>query len=123
MGECRFFRAIVAGRAAGRKICLVDEVWRYCHPGFIAPELAAVVQTGRKWELETVFATQRPQRVNESILGEVTEAVSFHLIGSNAVDKLADNYELDPEELGRLPAGHYVSRNMQSGAVLRGRLW
>lgn len=113
----------VSKRGAGRKLVLVDEVWRYCHPGFIPSELAAVVQTGRKWELETVFATQRPQRVNESILGEVTEAVGFHLIGSNAVEKMADNYELDPAELGQLPTGHWVSRNMQSGAVLRGRLW
>jgi hypothetical protein len=36
---------------------LVDEVWRFCTPSFIPPELASAVQTGRKWELETVFAT------------------------------------------------------------------
>ena len=113
----------VAGRGAGRKILLVDEVWRFCSPSWIPPELAACVQTGRKWELESLFATQRPQRINESILGEVTEAVAFHLIGSNAVQKLVDNYEFDAGEIGRLPAGHWVSRSMVTGGVMRGRLW
>lgn len=113
----------VAGRGPGRKIVLVDEVWRFCSPSFIPPELAACVQTGRKWELETVFATQRPQRINESILGEVTEAVSFHLIGANAVEKMADNYDFNAEEIGRLPAGHWVSRSMVTGGEMRGRMW
>lgn len=113
----------VAGRGPGRKVLLVDEVWRYCNPAWIPPGLAACVQTGRKWELETVFATQRPQRLNESILGEVTEAVSFHLIGANAVAKMVDNYEFDGAELGRMPAGHWVSRSMVTGGVMRGRLW
>ena len=113
----------VAGRGPGRKIVLVDEVWRFCSPAFIPPELAACVQTGRKWELETVFATQRPQRINESILGEVTEAVSFHLIGANAVEKMAANYDFNAEEIGRLPAGHWVSRSMVTGGEMRGRMW
>lgn len=113
----------VADRGPGRKILLVDEVWRYCNPAWIPPQLAACVQTGRKWELETVFASQRPQRINESILGEVTEAVSFHLIGANAVAKMVDNYEFDGSEISRLPAGHWVSRSLVTGGMLRGRLW
>lgn len=113
----------VAGRGPGRKVVLVDEVWRFCSPHAIPPELALVVQTGRKWELETVFATQRPQRINESILGEATEAVSFHLIGRNAVDRMVGQYEFAAEELGRLPAGHWVSRSLVTGTELRGRLW
>ena len=113
----------VSGRGPGRKILLVDEVWRFCSPGWIPPELAAAVQTGRKWELETVFATQRPQRINESILGEVTEAVSFHLTGSNAAARMEDEYGFNAEEIGRLPAGHWESRSMVSCGMLRGRLW
>lgn len=113
----------VSQRGGGRKVLLVDEVWRYCNPAFIPRELAACVQMGRKYELETVFATQRPQRVNESILGEVTEAVSFHLIGKNAVGKMSDCYDMAAEEIEKLPAGSWVSKNMQSGGLMRGRLW
>lgn len=113
----------VSRRGPGRKIMLIDEAWRYCQPSFIPAELARVVQTGRKWELETVFATQRPQRLNESILGEVTEAVSFQLIGENAADRLEKTYGLQAADIERLPAGHWIARNMRGGAFLRGRLW
>ena len=114
----------VSDRGPGRKILLVDEVWRFCNPAYIPPELALCVQSGRKWELETVFCTQRPQRINESILGEATEAVAFNLIGDNAVEKMARAYKLDPSEIENLPSGQWVSRSMVSGgAVMRGRLW
>ncbi len=113
----------VAQRGPGRKVLLVDEVWRFCSPSYIPPELALCVQTGRKWELETVFATQRPQRINESILGEVTEAVSFHLVGANAVEKMTRDYDFNADEISRLPAGHWVSRSIERGTELRGRLW
>jgi len=44
----------VAGRGQGRKILLVDEVWKYCSPLNIPQELALCIQTGRKRGLELV---------------------------------------------------------------------
>jgi DNA helicase HerA-like ATPase len=43
------------------------------------------IQTGRKRRLETVFCTQRPNRLNEAITNEVSELVGFRLQGENAI--------------------------------------
>lgn len=107
----------------GRKLVLVDEVWRYCNPATIPHELALIVQDGRKSQLESLFLTQRPNRVNESILNEVTECVSFQLQGENGLAKLTDFYGFKGDELLGLAPGAYVAKNTQSGATLRGKVF
>ena len=69
---------------------LVDEVWKYCSPTAIPQELANCIQPGRIRNLEMMFATQRPNRLNETITNEVTELVCFRLQGVNALKRVAD---------------------------------
>lgn len=111
-----------AGRGPGRKVCLVDEVWRYCNNWTLPPELAACVQTGRVRELDLVFATQRPNRLNEAITGEATELVCFRLQGERAL-KVVEGLGADPETVSGLAAGEFYALDTGSGEILRGRLW
>lgn len=106
----------------GRKIVLVDEVWKYCSPLSIPRELAMLVQEGRKIELETVFVTQRPNRLNESILGEVTECVTFAMTGELGRAKVVAACQVPEEEVDTLQPGEFVSVSSRGGRV-RGRVF
>ena len=109
-------------RGPGKKVLLVDEIWKYCTPSAIPDELAAVVQTGRVYELELLCCTQRPNRLNGSILNEITELVCFALQDSNGLDTVADR-GADRERIARLPRGQFVSYDLDRGGELEGRLW
>lgn len=111
-----------ATQRAGRKVLLVDEVWRYCDPRRIPDELALVIQTGRVHGLEQVFCTQRPNRLNEAITNEATEAVWFRLQGRNALE-VVKNLDGDPDEVSSLPPGCFVSYDLERGGTLRGRVF
>jgi hypothetical protein len=111
----------VSERIPGPKALVVDEVWKYCSPQVIPPELAMVAQTGRKASLALMVLTQQPQRLNGSILNEVTEAVSFRLQFPRALELMAQ-YGYRPEELQSLPDLAWVAVNRLSGGELRGRI-
>ena len=64
-------------RGPGKKFLLVDEVWQWQNNLEMPRELALVVQTGREENLELVFATQLPHKINASITGQSTELVAF----------------------------------------------
>lgn len=111
-----------AAAMSGRKIVLIDEVWKYCSPQRIPDELAAIVQEGRKVGLEPVFLTQRPNRLNESILGEVTECVAFPLTGERGLLKVVNTCDVPEDEVDALENGQFVSVT-DRGGVLRGRVF
>jgi DNA helicase HerA-like ATPase len=110
-----------SSKLAGRKMLLIDEVWMYCTPGAIPKPLAVVVQTGRKRGLGTLFASQRPNRINEAITNGVTEAVCFRLQGENALKRVSD-LGADPVLIASLAEGQFVSV-LSDGREFRGRLW
>lgn len=111
-----------AGRGPGRKVLLVDEVWRYCNNWTLPAELAACVQTGRVRELDLIFATQRPNRLNEAISGEATELVCFWLQGERAL-KTVEGLGADSAVVVGLARGEFVAMDTGTGETTRGRLW
>jgi len=112
----------VSGRLGGPKVLLVDEAWKYCSPHSIPFSMANCIQTGRKHGLGMIFATQRPNKLNEAITNEVTECVCFRLQGGNALRRV-EELGADPSEVAGLAPGAFVSVNVQSGQATRGRLW
>lgn len=111
-----------SGTLPGRKVFLVDEVWRYCTNVAIPQPLAECIQTGRVRGLDCMFATQRPNRLNEAITNETSELVAFRLQGSNAL-KLVGDLGGDPGQVLNLPPGSFVSWNLQTGSSLSGRVF
>jgi hypothetical protein len=112
----------VAGSKPGRKCLLVDEVWRYCTNTSIPQTLAECIQTGRVRSLDTMFAVQRPNRLNEAITNEATEFVAFRLQGANAL-KTVESLGADPSAVWSLPPGRFESWNLESGGRLSGRVF
>ena len=121
----RFFcewALLASARGGGRKILLIDEVWKYCNPNAIPPELATCVQEGRKCGMQNVFTTQRPHLVNGSITNETTELVSFRLQEESAL-KRVEFLGLSAVEVSGLPLGTFIAVNRDSGGMLRGKVF
>ena len=112
----------IAAQMPGRKVLLVDEMWKYCSPNSIPTGLMKWVNDGRSYGCETVICTTQPNRVNETLLNGATEAVCFRLQGRNALASV-EALGMDPEELANLSPGRFVARNCETGAELAGRLW
>ena len=111
----------MAGKILGRKIFFVDEVWKHCSPNKIPLALARIVQDGRKNGITLITSTQRPNRINEAILNECNELVSFRLRGRNALNILtAYDEEFPVDELPQLTPLHFIARNLDTGGELRG---
>lgn len=112
----------IASRLPGRKLLMLDEAWKYCSPHSIPQPLANCVQTGRKRGLEMLFATQRPNKLNEAILNEWTEFVCFTLDGEKALDCVEER-GADRDEVRNLPLGSFVALNKHTRGVLRGKVF
>jgi hypothetical protein len=104
----------------GRKPFVVDEVWRHCSPRGLPPELLAVVKTGRKAGLQSVFITQKPRELNETLLAEGMEFVCFRLQGLNSLGRLDDYGMPGREQLPTLPRGQLIAWNKLSGGTRAG---
>ena len=111
-----------ACRGPGKKIVVIDEVWKYCSPNSIPIELARLAQTGRVENIECVFATQTPSAINKSITQGLSEIVSFRLDEHLGLDWLAGK-SMPADEIRTLPTGHFIARNCRTNEFLRGKTW
>ena len=113
----------VSGKLPGQTLFYVDEVWRYCSPHFRAKPFAVQLMDGRKSGTGTLLTTHSPHRMNEAIISEATELVSFHLRGERKLDYLRRNCDEFPvDKLPALPPFHYIAQNLESGRLATGKL-
>ena len=120
----RYFASFVrnaAKRGPGRKLFAVAELWNFCTEDSIPAELAMLAQDGRSDGVEFVFDTQRPEKLNPSIIGAATEIVCFRLDEKQALKAVAAMGH-DPEAVRALPFGSFISRDLKGGEV-RGRVF
>lgn len=112
-------------RGPGKKLFFVDELWRWATPNFIPPDLANIAQAGRPENIELVSATQRPNRVNEAILGQTTELACFRLDISNGVNTIVELTDglLSSDKIRSLPLGKFISINRLSRGTLSGQVF
>src|SRR5882724_7354407 len=60
----------MSGQLPGQKILFADEVWKVCSPNLLPKTLAQIIQDGRKFGIGLLATTQRPNRLNETIIAE-----------------------------------------------------
>ena len=109
-------------RGPGKKVLLVDELWKFCSPNQIPKELAVVAQTGRVENLELLTATQLPHKIHASISGQSTELVCFRLDEPLALDKVQE-LGADRDAVQGLPLGSFIAWNRLSRARLDGKVF
>jgi hypothetical protein len=112
----------LSSRLPGRKVFVTDEAWKYQTNNKCPQPLRNCIQTGRKRELEMIFASQQPNKLNEVITNEVTELVCFRLQGDNALQRV-ESLGVLPSGVSNLPLGSYIARNCVSGREIVGKLW
>ena len=120
----RYFAAFVRNvskRGPGRKLFAVAELWNFCTEDSIPAELAMLAQDGRSDEVQFVFDTQRPEKLNPSVIGAATEIVSFRLDEKQALKTVAEMGH-DASQVRALPFGSFVSRTL-NGASVSGKVF
>jgi hypothetical protein len=105
----------------GRKVAVVDEAWKYVTTRRHPVELETCVREGSHAGLDTLFASQTPGQLHETIRAECTELVCFHLEEDKTLDWPVSKGMI-ADELKSLPNFHYVARNLQTRAELRGSI-
>lgn len=109
----------------GQKILVADEIWKFCTPNFIPLSLRAIVQNGRKRGIGLLATSQKPNKMNETIIGEATEFIGFRLEGRNLLKCLEENMETFPvADLSSLlyvekVKAHCIAQNRISGVQRR----
>lgn len=109
----------------GQKIFLADEIWKFCTPNFMPVALMAIIQNGRKHGIGLLATTQKPNKMNETIIGEATEFIGFRLEGRLLLQSLERNMETFPtRDLSGLVLvdkvkSHCIAQNRRSGVVRR----
>ncbi len=109
-------------RGPGKKIVLIDEVWKFCSPNGIPKELAQLAQMGRAENLELMTATQLPHKVHASITGQCTELVCFRVDEPLALNRVQECGGV-ADEVKSLPLGSFLSWNRLSGGRLAGKMF
>jgi hypothetical protein len=117
---CSWVRG-VSKRGPGRKLVCIAELWNFCTEDSIPAELAMLAQDGRQDEVSFVFDTQRPEKLNPSVTGAMTELVCFRLDEKRALKSLTDLGGA-PEVVSNLPLGSFVSYGLDGG-TLAGRVF
>jgi len=114
----------MAGRLPGRKILAADELQKLTTPwpAGLPPELATVMETGRRHGLDCAFVSQAPNLLHNRIRNQITELVCFQLIDPRAVEWVA-LAGLDADRVRALRPGQWVARNLRSGATAAGRVF
>jgi len=114
----------VCDRGPGEKIISLPEIWRFCTPDSIPPEFAALMQMGRELNAHVVLDTQRPELVNESVIGAATELVCFKLIAPDAL-RTVQKIGADAQRIGSndFRLGQFIAYNRLTGGQLEGKLF
>jgi len=100
----------VIQRGNGRKLVSLPEIWQFCTPDSIPAEFSVLCQKGAKFGIHLIMDSQRPDMVNDSVLGASTELICFKLLSPDAlaaVKKLG----ADPLEVSSLPLGSFIAIN------------
>ena len=110
----------------GKKIIYIPEIWRLCTPDSIPAGFATLIQMGRELGSHVICDTQRPELVNESVLGQSTEFILFKL-QPTALDAIRVVRRMFPNapaiEKPEWPLGQFWSVNVLSGETETGRMF
>lgn len=112
----------VSSSLDGRKLFCCDELQKLVGTNQVSPELALVLETGRRYGLDVALITQQPNLVHNRIRNQLTEVVSFRQIDAAPIQWL-EGAGFKGEELSALPNGRFVARNLLTGGQATGLLF
>lgn len=102
-------------------LLVVDEVQKYTSAQYVSPHFKNCLETGRKWGLDTLSLSQRPNGINTAIREQFTEIFFFRMIEENS-HKFGEYFGISAEEQSALADGEYIYLNMKTGERRPGRI-
>jgi ABC-type dipeptide/oligopeptide/nickel transport system ATPase component len=112
----------VSQRLQGKKLFCCDELQKLTGTNQVGWELACVVETGRRYEIDTCFISQQPNLIHNRLRNCLSEVATFAQVDANAIQFLAE-VGFNEESVRALRPGEYLCRNLNTGAEERGRVF
>lgn len=114
----------VSATIRGKKLFCCDELQRFVGSGKeeISPELSALLETGRRYELDFLGIAQSANLINTRLRNQLTRIISFRQSDERAVRFLEQN-GFDAEAVRGLKPGQYIDRDLQTGQTKTGRVF
>jgi hypothetical protein len=98
----------------GHKIFACDELQMLVSTSAAPAELRAILQTGRRFQLDFYAITNALNAIHNSIRNQLTEVYAFFQTDTNAIAYLSEN-GFDTEQIRNLKGFDYLWRNLRTG--------
>lgn len=116
------FALAVALEAMGKSAVMVtDEIQQFVSTSECPIEYKQIIETGRRWNLDTVQLSQRPNAVNAAMREQFTELFLFRLQEENSL-KFAASIGANVETVMNLPPHEYLYFHAIKGREATGKL-
>jgi len=98
----------------GRKVLVIDEIQKYVmpSPSHAPAPFQMLLDEGRRFKVDMILVSRRPNKVNEAIRAELTETICFQHTDRRPLIWLEED-GLDPDEVRALEKpGGYLSKEL-----------
>ena len=109
----------VSASLRGRKLFICDELQKLTATTKEPVELLAILETGRRFQIDCIFIAQAPNRIHNAVRNQLTHVYTFRQSDSNALAYLKEN-GFDENAVRNLPRGRYLWRNLDTGETGEG---
>lgn len=103
-------------------LLVIDEVQKYTTAHSVPVDFKNCLETGRKWNLDTLSLSQRPNGINTALREQFTEVFFFRMQDKNS-HEFGEYFGISADEQDGLSDGHFIYLNTKSGQRRPGRLW
>lgn len=115
--EFAFFCA--CAYAAGKLVCIVEELSLVTSPSYAPPAWAKLSNMGRHRGLHLVGVSQFPAQIDKSFLANATVIHTGVLRNARHRKAVAEEMDIDPADIGALAPMHWIERS-GTGEITRG---
>ena len=98
-----------------------DEVQKFVTPYNLPFAFKELLETGRKYHVDTLSLSQRPNAIHPAMREQLTEITFFRLTEPNS-QKFGEHFGVYGDVLENLETGEFVYLNMNDGAQREGTL-
>lgn len=101
---------------------VIDEVQKYTSTAAVTVNFKTLVETGRKWGVDTLCISQRPNKIHGDLLEQFTEIFFFQLKNPRS-HLFGEYYGVTAEEQMSLEEGEFLYLNQRTDRREQARLW
>lgn len=119
--ELCFLASKSAELASLQKLFATDELQKVVSTTQVTYELALLIETGRRYGIDTAFVSQQPNLIHNRLRNQLTEVVSFAQIERRATVFLED-LGFDAADLATLDELEFLDLDLRTMQLQRGNL-